>query len=489
MYFYKKIMVDKVKNNGEVFTPTYIVSEMLNLINYTTNNKDKDNVLMKHIIDSSCGDGAFLVEIVKIYIKHFTHLFKDTCGLKEHLERYIHGIEINCDNYKKCLLNLNAIEFEIRNIKYKVSDLNVFWDIKNADALTINTFDKKMDYVVGNPPYVRIHNLVNKDVLKKYMFCTNGMTDLYLAFFELSFRQLNNNGKMVFITPNSWLTSNAGIILREYIKENKNLKQVIDLKHYKAFKGVTTYSLISCFNCEENYSVNYNTLLNDKEFIIDHNNTYNINYMDLFIDDKIYIGNSDELDILLKVKNNSNNKEFQVKNGFATLADDIFITETPKDMECNIPIWKASSGEWKACVFPYNDDGEPYSEDDLKQTSPFTYKYLMNNKDKLLKRSITNPNLWYLFGRTQAINDVSKDNKLAIPNIIKNPEEFLKKIKHVGFGKGIYSGLYILGDVDKAKEKLSSPYFMKYIKALRKYKNGGYYTFSSKDLEKYLNNF
>lgn len=29
--------------------------------------------------------------------------------------------------------------------------------------------------------------------------------------------------------------------------------------------------------------------------------------------------------------------------------------------------------------------------------------------------------------------------------------------------------------------------FLNYVKALKKYKSGGYYTFSSKDLENYLN--
>ena len=34
---------------------------------------------------------------------------------------------------------------------------------------------------------------------------------------------------------------------------------------------------------------------------------------------------------------------------------------------------------------------------------------------------------------------------------------------------------------------LKSNCFVNYIKAVGKYKNGGYYTFSSKELEKYLN--
>ena len=63
------------------------------------------------------------------------------------------------------------------------------------------------------------------------------------------------------------------------------------------------------------------------------------------------------------------------------------------------------------------------------------------------------------------------------------------KIEKVDSGKCIYSGLYILGDVsiERIREILINDDFVDYVKALKKYKSGGYYTFSSKDLEQYLN--
>lgn len=35
-------------------------------------------------------------------------------------------------------------------------------DILNQDALSVSCFDGKMDFVVGNPPYVRVHNLADR---------------------------------------------------------------------------------------------------------------------------------------------------------------------------------------------------------------------------------------------------------------------------------------------------------------------------------------
>jgi len=56
----------KHKTLGQVFTPDWIVNEILNSLNY-----QKDNILNKKIIDPACGDGAFLKIIVKRIIDFF----------------------------------------------------------------------------------------------------------------------------------------------------------------------------------------------------------------------------------------------------------------------------------------------------------------------------------------------------------------------------------------------------------------------------------
>jgi adenine-specific DNA-methyltransferase len=84
------------------------------------------------------------------------------------------------------------------------------------------------------------------------------------------------------------------------------------------------------------------------------------------------------------------------------------------------------------------------------------------------------------------LKDVEAD-KIAINTIIKNIDSI--KLNHVPAGTGLYSGLYILtkapfSDIESA---IRSQEFVNYIKTLKKYKSGGYYTFNSKDLEHYLN--
>ena len=49
----------KSKKIGQVFTPEYLVNNMLDYIGYIGS-----DIIRKHIIDNSCGDGAFLKQIV-----------------------------------------------------------------------------------------------------------------------------------------------------------------------------------------------------------------------------------------------------------------------------------------------------------------------------------------------------------------------------------------------------------------------------------------
>ncbi len=111
-----------------------------------------------------------------------------------------------------------------------------------------------------------------------------------------------------------------------------------------------------------------------------------------------------------------------------------------------------------------------------------TKKYLLDNKEKISRHGDAD---WYLFGRSQGVNDVFK-NKIAVNSLVKDINSI--KLNTVPAGKGVYSGLYILcsHSFTKIKVIICCEDFIRYVKMLKKYKSGGYYTFSSKDLKKYL---
>ncbi|MBO4738086.1 MAG: hypothetical protein J5606_00835, partial [Bacteroidales bacterium] len=151
-----------------------------------------------------------------------------------------------------------------------------------------------------------------------------------------------------------------------------------------------------------------------------------------------------------------------------------------------IPILKASTGKWSKCIYPYDTLGKPLIECELQKQKD-AYGYLFSHRNELAKSSdVADDRYWYLFGRTQALKDVSK-TKYAVNTIIKDIQSI--KLEIVPQGCGIYSGLYILTEIEfeTITRLIYSEDFIEYIKLLKNYKSGGYYTFASKDLEQYLN--
>lgn len=461
-----------IKERGRIYTPKFIVRNILDIAKYNT------NIIGKNIIDNSCGDGAFLIEIVKRYCDSFTKTYgKNNELLKSHLEKYIHGIEIEKSEIEKCKNNLD-------NQVKKIGLENVNWDLICADTLTINKFNHQMDFVVGNPPYVRVHNLTNNyNNVKKFKFSENGMTDLYIVFFEIGLDMLNKTGKMCLITPSSCLRSKAGINFRKYIANNKNLTKIVDLGHFQPFNA-TTYTMITLFeahkktNCLEYYAYDET---NKKPRKIE-----NLKYSDIFINGNIFISDKESLSMLHEISNYNFNifGQISVKNGFATLSDNVFIGNF-EESNLVINILKASTGKWHKCIFPYNKNSQPMTLSEIQTSSNSIYNYLLSHKEKLENRSLDNKDQWHLFGRTQAIKDVQK-NKIAINTIIKDIDSI--RIEFIPAGSGVYSGLYILSDysVEEIEKVIKSDEFIKYLKLLKNYKSGGYYTFSSSELQKFL---
>ena len=459
------------KKKGKVYTPDFIVCNILDMIGYNGN-----KIIKKSIIDNSCGDGAFLKEIVKRYCNVYLQNNLSVEELKNDLEKYIFGIEIDEAECLECKKNLDNVanQFNIKNIN---------WNVICANTLTVKEYDGKMDYVVGNPPYVRVHNLDNLNEIKSFQFSKEGMTDLYIVFFEIGLNMLSKNGILGYITPSSYFTSKSGRVMREYITQKKLLTDIVDLKHNQVFNAMT-YSCITILNTK-----NIEPTVNYYEYDLEQQKPYFIDKLtsnDYVIDNCFYFSQKKKLSKLKSVLSFTpifSKNEIQVKNGFATLFDDFFIKDNMPFTDYIIPVLKSSTGKWKKCFYPYKN-GKLISLDVLQQNEEIK-KYYASNTEQLKKRTNENPNEWWGFGRTQGLNDVSK-MKYSINSLVKTPRDL--KIMECESGSGVYSGLYILTDIefDKVKNALISDDFIEYVSLLGKYKSGGYYTFSSKDVKKYL---
>lgn len=469
-------------HNEQIFTPEHVVDTMFEELEYKGN-----KIRKKHIIDNSCGNGAILKKVVRTYINVCI-----MCGLPKEetireLETYIHGIEIDAKLVKETIDNLNKIAEE-----YSLGDVN--WDITCADAMFVREYDNRMDYVIGNPPYCNIHDIPEqkRKYVKEYKFANGGMTDMYLVFFEIGIKMLNENGKLAYITPNSWLTSTAGTNFRNYLKDSKTLLEIYQYGHYKVFEGINTYTCITML-CKtpktNNMFVCYrNTSDTDLKFIHTMENLE-----DCMINGKIYLTDRNTLKVLSEIdKVDKKNKDrIRVKNGFATLNDKFFIIDdyVNKEDKNVLCVCKASNCEMHYFFYPYDENGKPMS---LLNIDNKLVEF-MRNKAIDMGVDIENP-AWYLYGRTQALNDVKYD-KVSINNLIRNEEDIkvcflFDTVRQYGIYSGYYIPIYNKVMENKVLNVIHyylADDFVEYIKAVGKYKNGGYYTFSSKELEMWLN--
>lgn len=456
----------------QIFTPNDIVKIMLNEIGYT------DNILDKKIIDNSCGDGSFLIEIVRRFLMEGERKKLPKPSIRKKLQECIYGYEIDEIKYNNCIENLNEI-----SRKYKVT--GVKWNVHCADGLKINN-DGEFDYVVGNPPYVAYKDLSIEERIEtkeRFLSCKKGKFDYSYAFIEKGLSLLKDNGKMVMISPSNMFKTVFGYELRTLIKPH--IIKIIDCRKENIFDKVLTSPAITLYkkNCNIN-NIDYVEGLSGKSFCIIKERLKN---KWVFTDSQ------------------SGNKRFGdyfvVSNSIATLANKIFIHEVdsmgnieidgimlePEMMKTARSPRSEKYNIKQKIIFPYEyPDGvfTRMEESYIKTNYPNIYKFLLGKMDELNARDSDNRAKWYEFGRSQALAHLNQE-KLMISSIVTN-QVFVYDLKKEEIP---YSGIYIIPKADKtlheAKGILSSKEFYNYLMGIGIRLSGDSVRISSKDIENY----
>jgi len=224
-------ILDKWKSYGAVSTPQEIVSLMIKLA-------DLQYYKNLDILEPACGFCNFLIGIYQRYPKN-----------------NFYGLEINDKIYKDT----------------KVLFKNFPFHIVKADYLTWKN-PKKFDLVIGNPPYGIIgndsHYPINifrekKEEYKKIFRTWRGKYNIYGAFIEKSINVLKDDGKLVFITPATWMILDEFSKLRQFLSYTGKMK-IYYLGH-NMFKGISVSVCILVFEKgKKGLELYYK---NDKRFI------------------------------------------------------------------------------------------------------------------------------------------------------------------------------------------------------------------------------
>jgi hypothetical protein len=106
--------------------------------------------------------------------------------------------------------------------------------------------DGGFDIIIGNPPYVRQETLGAefKEFAKQNFETFAGTADLYIYFIEQAHKLLKPNGYFGMIVSNKWIRSNYGKALREFLKRESQLAEIIDFGELPVFGDVLAYPVI-----------------------------------------------------------------------------------------------------------------------------------------------------------------------------------------------------------------------------------------------------
>lgn len=182
---------------GQYFTPETVADFMIELADISTEAK---------ILEPSCGEGVFLALLQK---KGFFN---------------ITAFEID-----------NNLAQDYQNIKY--------------ESFVSANIEQQFDLIIGNPPYIRWKNL--DDDLKKELSENrlwnqyfNSLCDYLYIFILKSIELLKENGQLIFICPEYWISTTHSLSLRNYMVKNGYFQRIFHFNETPIFEQVSTSTVI-----------------------------------------------------------------------------------------------------------------------------------------------------------------------------------------------------------------------------------------------------
>ena len=229
----KKLTIDHKKKHGIYFTHPNEVNKTIEILS-------KYGCKYDNILEPSCGSCEFVRTLSKLHPNS----------------------NIDCVEYDKTIF---------KGIKSLQTDKI---KIVNDDFVKYEC-NKNYDLIIGNPPYF----VIKKDKCpKEYHNYLDGRPNIYLLFILKCLTLLNDNGILAFILPNNFLNCSYYNKVRNHIKNNYKLIDIIDCGNDFIDTGQHTHLLIVQNKIELNnkniIELNNSVIFNTTDKIYQLNNLY-----------------------------------------------------------------------------------------------------------------------------------------------------------------------------------------------------------------------
>lgn len=228
---------------GAVYTKPEIVRTILDLAGY----RDDRPLHRMRLLEPSFGGGDFLLPVVDRLLAAFMAHGGTPAAVRQ-LADAIRGVEVHEAAFEG---TRNALVARI--VAWGADEHDAAWTVDrwlSQDDFLLWPDTDPMDFVVGNPPYVRQERIPGpllEEYRRRYKTIYD-RADLYVPFYERGLDLLAPGGRLAFICANRWLKNKYGGPLREHASSGFHLRYFIDLEGAPAFQSeVIAYPAITVF--------------------------------------------------------------------------------------------------------------------------------------------------------------------------------------------------------------------------------------------------
>lgn len=485
-------------SNGAVYTPKYIRDYIVSHVCKSIEKPLTDCLCA----DIACGCGAFLYTLAD-------YIHTETGQPYSEIYHHLYGVDISEISIQRAKILLALIAL-VHGETIVENDFNLF----QGDSLTFDFWqmprvqkNKGIDIIVGNPPYVRSKHIdpITKKNLSRWSTSHIGNADLYIPFFEIGASLLCETGILGYITVNTFFKSVNARQLRNYLSKGTLSLRIINFGEQLVFKKKLAYTCLAFLSKSP-----CNSLLYAKANIADVQNDVKIPFGEIeytMLDNHRgwHLNQNEVLQNIRRIETTGEplGDKYVIKNGIATLANDVFIFRPVRSDNMYYYLIKESkeypiekgicrdiikpnilkteeeiSEKEEKIISPYDSEHNLIEENFFQQEYPLAYRYLQTCRKILDARDKGEGDYgaWYAFGRTQAIAD--NGLKLLFPYMSDLPHFVYMPKKDML----IYCGYAIYNDSETEllflKRVLESSVFDYYMKNTSKPYSTGYYSYA-----------
>ncbi len=231
-------VVDPGADYGEVFTRPWVVHFILDLAGYTHNL----DLGAKVLVEPSCGSGAFLLPIVDRLVESAAERGRPL----DSLGSAIRAFDLLDANAKLARKNVELRLLEAGTSVEQAGALATEW-VRTGDFLLHDHELASADFVVGNPPYVRLESVPTDRMAAYRAICPTmrGRADIYVGFIERGLSLLRDGGTLGFICADRWMHNQYGTHLRQLVAADFSVECVVAMHDVDAFEDeVSAYPAV-----------------------------------------------------------------------------------------------------------------------------------------------------------------------------------------------------------------------------------------------------